>query len=243
MSVAEALAELDLAAEAVARARAKISALEPPEAPSAQPEPQSQPPAATPGPAHGLSDPRAFFDYVRDRPPLGPELSQEEVAGCQRLLAACAAATFPPAWAAYVLATSYHETAGALRPIREYGKGAGKPYGKPGRNGGQLPYGRGDVQITWDQNYERADRELGLDGALIANYDLALDPAISARIIVRGLEQGWFTGKRLGDYLPARADIHQFANARRTVNALDKAVLIAGYAITFQDGILAGGWK
>lgn len=191
----------------------------------------------------GLGVPAKFFDYVRSRAPLGPTLSAEEVAGCERILDACVAAAFPVSWAAYTLATAVHETAGTLRPIREYGKGAGKKYGVPGRNKGQVAYGRGDVQLTWDENYERADRELGLNGALIANYDLALDPAISAKVIVRGMEEGWFTGKRLADYLPAAAPRAQFASARRIVNGTDKADLIAGYAETFQSALQAGGWQ
>lgn len=193
--------------------------------------------------AAGLADPPKFFAYVRSRPPLGPTLSQGEVDGCTRILAACAEASFPVAWAAYVLATAVHETAGQLRPIAEYGKGAGKQYGKPGRHGGQAAYGRGDVQLTWDYNYERADRELGLNGALIANYDLALDPTISARIIVCGMEEGWFTSKKLEDYLPATANQAQFAAARRIVNGTDKADLIAGFAVTFQAGLQAGWWR
>ena len=201
--------------------------------------------AADPAPVAGagLADPSKFFAYVRSRPPLGPTLSQAEVDGCTRILAACAASSFPVSWAAYVLATAVHETAGQLRPITEYGKGAGKQYGKPGKHGGQAAYGRGDVQLTWDYNYERADRELGLNGALVANYDLALDPAISSRIIVRGMEEGWFTGKKLEDYLPATANQAQFAAARRIVNGTDKADLIAGYAVTYQAGLQAGGWR
>lgn len=200
-------------------------------------------PQAAPEPPRGLADPAKFFAYVRARPPLGPTLSQEEVDGCTRILGACAAERFPVAWAAYVLATAVHETAGQLRPIAEYGKGAGRPYGKPGRNGGQVAYGRGDVQLTWDENYERADRELGLGGRLIANYDLALDPEISARIIVRGMQEGWFTGKKLVDYLPRVASVEHFTAARRIVNGSDKAALIAGYAVTFQEALEQAGWS
>lgn len=202
--------------------------------------PPQQPASDAP---RGLADAAKFFAYVRPRPPLGPTLSQEEVDGCTRILGACAAERFPVAWTAYVLATAVHETAGTLRPIREYGKGAGRPYGKPGRNGGQVAYGRGDVQLTWDENYERADRELGLGGRLVANYDLALDPAISARIIVRGMQEGWFTSKKLVDYLPATATQAQFVAARRIVNGTDKAELIASYAATFQAALQAGGWR
>jgi hypothetical protein len=142
--------------------------------------------------------------------------------------------------AAYMLATAWHETAMTMQPIAEYGRGRGRKYGKPGRNHGQIPYGRGDVQLTWDTNYERADRELGLGGALIANYDLALDPAISYRIMSRGMLEGWFTGKKLSDYIrPGRVD---YVNARRIINGTDRAAEIAGYARGFES-ILRGAIK
>jgi len=202
-----------------------------------------EPQPATPAPTRGLAEPALFFDRVRSGAPLGPTLSQGEVAGCERILTACAAAGFPPAWAAYVLATSAHETAGTLAPMREYGKGAGRAYGQPGRNSGQIAYGRGDVQLTWDENYERADRELALNGALVADYDLALDPQLSARILVAGMEGGWFTGKGLRLFLPEVARREQFVAARKIVNGTDKAELIAGYAETFQRALQAGGWR
>lgn len=197
---------------------------------------------AIPAPARRVANGAAFFDVVRKAAPLGPSLSQSEVDGCTRILKACAG--LPLAWAAYILATDVHETAGQMRPIPEYGKGAGKAYGKPGRNAGQIAYGRGDVQLTWDDNYERADRELDLGGRLVANYELALDPEISAKVLVGGMTGGWFTGKSLADLLPSDrpATRAQFAGARPIVNGRDKADLIAGYAVTFQDALIAGGW-
>lgn len=108
--VREARAALDIAeAEILAADAAQVigEAL-------ARPEPQS-PPAAPPAPAVGLSDPAAFFDYVRQRPPLGPTLSADEVRGCDTILAA-AAGVCPTSWAAYCLATAAHETGGAMVP-------------------------------------------------------------------------------------------------------------------------------
>ena len=40
-------------------------------------------------------------------------------------------------WLAYALATFFHETAETMQPIEEYGKGAGKSYGKPAGPHGQ----------------------------------------------------------------------------------------------------------
>lgn len=191
-------------------------------------------------PVHRLASPALFFDSVRKTPPLGPTLTPDEVSGCEAILAACEG--WPVSWAAYALATATHETAGTLRPIAEYGKGHGRPYGVSTRPDGQVAYGRGYVQLTWDANYEKADKELGLDGRLIANYELALDPDIAARILRGGMEVGWFTGKGLATYLPPTATLAQFTDARRIINGTDKAELIAGYAVNFQTALQAGGW-
>lgn len=133
---------------------------------------------------------------------------------------------------AYILATVKHETAHTMQPIREYGKGRGKKYGKIDSTG-KAPYGRGYVQLTWRFNYERADKELGLKGKLAADYDLALDPKIAVKILVKGCVEGWFTGKKLSDYLPK-----DYVNARRVVNGTDKAQEIANLAEQFEQALL-----
>lgn len=176
-------------------------------------------------------DAAKFFEAVRSR--FGP-LSQKQVDGFNALLSALKG--WPVSWVAYGLATAWHETAHTMQPIAEYGRGNGRPYGKPGKNGGQIPYGRGYVQLTWDVNYERADKELGLSGALVADYDKTMEPDIAARILRDGMEQGWFTGKKMANYLPG-----DYINARRIINGTDKAAQIAGYARNFETALKAGG--
>jgi putative chitinase len=187
----------------------------------------------------GAFDAARFFASLRTV--FGP-LSQKQVDGYNRLLTAMGAAAWPLAFAAYGLTTSRHETADNLAPVEE-------AYWKDDawrkKNLRYYPWhGRGDVQLTWERNYKRADTELGLGGRLVADPRLALDPEISAKVLVRGMEQGWFTGKKLADYLPSSgpADIHQFANARRIINGLDKAVPIAEVALKMQAALEAGGW-
>ena len=158
-------------------------------------------------------------------------MSQKQVDGTEALLAATDG--LPITYRAYLMATAKHETASTMMPISEYGRGKGKPYGKHGKHG-QAQYGRGYVQLTWDSNYERADKELGLGGALIKDFNLALQPTIAAQILVRGCSEGWFTGKKLSDYLPG-----DYRGARRVVNGLDKAALIAGYARSFEAAFVA----
>ncbi|UXC93139.1 hypothetical protein EGM87_22855 [Sphingobium sp. RSMS] len=184
---------------------------------------------------HKLTNPDAFFVAVRKV--TGP-LDQQQVDIINRLLAE--AAHHPIAWLAYELATAWHES--RLKPIEEWGKGKGREYGKVNSTG-KAPYGRGLVQLTWHANYQRADDELGLKGTLIGNYDRALEPEIAVQIMVRGMEKGWFTGKSLGTYIgTGRGSLDDFTGARRIINGTDKADLIAGYAVKFQDALIAGGW-
>jgi hypothetical protein len=145
---------------------------------------------------------------------------------------------------AYGLATSFWETGQKMQPVQEIGRGRGYPYGKPGKHGGQIAYGRGDVQLTWDYNYERADNELGLKGALTSNYDRALETEISAQIMVIGMTEGWFTGRKFSSYLPKKglATLPQFTSARRIINGIDRAEKVAGLAMSFQAALVAGGW-
>ena len=183
-----------------------------------------------------LANPQAFFKAVRD---VTGGLDQVQVDVINAMLAK--ASSWSIAWLAYGLATAWHEA--RLRPIEEIGKGKGRKYGVPGRNKGQVPYGRGLVQITWDNNYEEADSRLGLGGKLISDYSLALLPDIAVAILVDGMTKGWFTGKGLGDYLPdERGTIQQFTDARRIINGTDRADLIAGYAQRFQAALQVGGW-
>jgi len=144
-------------------------------------------------------------------------------------------------WLAYALATAWHES--RLKPIEEWGKGKGHKYGAVNSTG-KAPYGRGLVQLTWHDNYQRADDELHLGGALAKDYDLALDPAIAVQIMVRGMAKGWFAGKSLGTYIgTGLATEPEFVQARRIINGTDKAALIAGYAVKIQDALVAGGRK
>ncbi len=193
-------------------------------------------PVVVPSPAPDLAK---FFDTMRAGRVLGPTLSESEVSGCKAIIEACSG--WPVAWTAYALATAYHETAGTMQPIREYGRGKGRKYGNPAKYPPNIPYGRGYVQLTGDFNYEKADNELRLGGKLIENFDLALDPAIAAQIMVRGMKEGWFTGRNLAKTLPSvgPATLAQFIASRPIINGTDRAEPIARHALEFQKGLLA----
>ena len=172
---------------------------------------------------------KAFYDTIR--PLFGGSMTQSQVDGCEAILDATEGLSVQER--AYLLATAAHETAYTMQPIAEYGKGRGRPYGVPGKYD-QAPYGRGYVQLTWDENYERADRELGLNGALLSDFNLAMEPGVAADILVRGCTEGWFTGRSLSDYLPG-----DYVNARRVVNGTDRAEKIAREARTFEAALEA----
>ena len=183
----------------------------------------------------GLADPKAFFADLRTM--LGP-LKQSQVDGFNALLNAMRG--WPVSWAAYGLATAWHETAKTMQPVREAywtsenWRAANLRY---------YPwYGRGYVQLTWEDNYRRMGEKLGVD--LIADKDKALDPKIAADIMVRGMVDGDFTGKSLPQCLPDEiGSTAQFKEARKIINGRDKASLIAGYADFFQDALTAGEWR
>lgn len=193
-----------------------------------------------------LADAQAFFKTVREK--FGG-LDQEQVDGFNMLLQAMGAASWPIAWTAYGLATAWHETNHSMQPVEEAYYLAGKIKDLDAWRAKNLTryypwHGRGYVQLTWERNYKNADKELGLGGALIADRALAMRPDIAAKIMVRGMENGWFSGKRLSDYLPANgpADFDAYRRARPIINAMDKAVLIAGHAEAFEAALTAGGW-
>lgn len=187
------------------------------------------------GRKHTVADPGLFFTFVRK---VTGALDSEQVEVINDILKE--AATHTTGWLAYELATAWHEA--RLRPIEEWGKGKGKKYGAVNSTG-KAPFGRGLVQLTWHDNYVRADEELGLNGALAKNYDLALQPDIAVKILVRGMEKGWFTGKSLATYISPGLGTHsEFVDARRIINGTDKDELIAGYADKFKEALMAGGW-
>lgn len=137
-------------------------------------------------------------------------------------------------WLAYMLGTTYHETAKTMEPIEEWKKGMNKKYGIPDKQTGQKYYGRGFVQLTWRHNYERAKEELGVD--LVWHPELALDLTIATEIMFEGMIAGWFTGKRLSHFFDGTKG--DWRNARKIINGLDKADLIANYSKEFYNALL-----
>jgi putative chitinase len=201
-----------------------------------------------------LHQPKAFFDHLRATV-LGPDLSADEVNGCNAILTAMEG--LPLAYVAYALATAYHETAHTMQPVKERG-GTGyftrmydimgqrpdvaKRLGNMQPGDGATFCGRGYVQITGRHNYAKASEKLGLD--CVRFPDIALHPAAAAFIMREGMLGGWFTGVTLASELPEHepACMGSFVNARRIINGVDRAQLIAGYAMQFQKALQLGAW-
>ena len=134
---------------------------------------------------------------------------------------------------AYLLATAYHETAHTMKPIKEQGS---DKYLKSKK---YYPYiGRGYAQITWKENYEKVSKLLNID--CVKKPDLLLNPEYAVPAIIAGMKDGWFTGKKLSDYITLQRS--DFKNARRIINGMDKADLIAGYAKQYDKALLEIGY-
>jgi hypothetical protein len=185
-----------------------------------------------------MIDRDTYFEEVRDTMFAGA-MTQQQVDGQSLLLAMwdhgyTGSPMTDLRWFAYLLATVYHECATKMWPVTEYGTQEyleSKEY---------YPYiGRGFVQLTWKDNYERASAILGLidDRDLVDHPDIALDSLIAARCLFRGCAEGWWTGKKLGDYFNETRD--DPINARQIVNGNDKDELIAGYHKTFLAALKA----
>lgn len=189
-----------------------------------------------------------FFDVVRVIL-FGGKLKSGQVAGLESILGHWESnggiQLTDTRWLAYMLATVYHETARTMKAIEEYGKGKGKPYGKKIKYSGKsykipnkLFYGRGKVQLTWYENYEHMGRLLGYD--LVSYPEDVLKDDVSNKILFEGMTRGYssfgdFTGRSLEMYF--NEIVNDPINARRIINGLDKAKLIASYHNKFLEAL------
>ena len=181
-----------------------------------------------------LTNPSGFFSHVRAELFAGG-MSQSQIDGINAIVAAWPAES-DLRFVADALATAYHETARTMQPIEEYGKGRGRAYGHPTGPWHVVYDGRGYEQMTWEENYRHATRRLHERGVLAPDLDiernpeLALRPDIAAAVMVYGMTEGWFTGKKLADYFAEKSD---WVNARRVINGLDHAAQIGAYGVHF----------
>lgn len=183
----------------------------------------------------------AFYSTIRNE--IGP-LNDSQVEGLERVLAEWEKRRlqgFSIQKAAAVLATAWWETNQTMQPVRE-AYWLSEAWRK--RNLRYYPYyGRGTVQLTWDYNYKRAGEKYGLP--LVEQPDLALDPDLAVQIMFDGMDEGWFTSKKLDDYIDEidesdAEDLKEYIESRRVVNGTDKALEIGRLALVFERALKAG---
>lgn len=196
-----------------------------------------------------MRDMKAFFNEIRSEP-FGGRLTKFQVSGCEIIIQTYDknGQNTDDRELAYILATAFHETAKTMRPVREtlsksddlaitkldraYLMGklpqVKQPYWRKDAEGKSW-LGRGYVQLTHRCNYQIM--------SLITGYPLLREPALAMRsdiaavIIIDGMLQGHFTGKRLENYIHGRRC--DFIGARQIVNGTDKAESIANIALMF----------
>lgn len=210
-------------------------------------------------------DKKVFFNEAK-KSLFGGKLNDDQVKGLEAIIDEWfAMGGGPRQQLAYVLATPYHEVGRAYKPkteslnyttasrirqvwpsrfktdaeaapyVRQPKKLANYVYG--GRMGNNQPddgwtyRGRGWVQITGRENY----RKFGIAN----NPEAANDPKTAAKILVAGMRNGSFTGKKLSDYLGT-----DYINARRIINAdvAANGASIANVAKKFDAALEAAGY-
>lgn len=153
---------------------------------------------------------------------------------------------------AYMLATAYHETAKLMVPVRETLASSDaqaiqrlnaafaakklpqvkQPYWLPDSDGKSW-FGRGLVQLTFKQNYQLMSIVTGDD--MVQNPDRALDPTIAVAVLVRGMQRGCLSGRKLSDYF--NDEVCDWTGARKIVNGTDCDSAIAGIANSFYSAL------
>ena len=145
---------------------------------------------------------------------------------------------------AYILATIKHETANTYQPITELGSdemlekryGLRKDLGNTEPGDGSLYKGRGYISLVGKRNYQKMNVALDLvntDNDLVLYPEKALDPLIAYRILAYGMKTGYFTGKKLSDFITDEKT--DYLQARLTNSSLGPARRIAGYAEKFES--------
>ncbi len=149
---------------------------------------------------------------------------------------------------AYCLATFKWETAHTMKPIDEHGgpkyfnsrygpqTKVGKVLGNTKAGDGALFHGRGYVQLTGRRNYSKAKALTGID--LLTEPDRAKNPELAYRIAVQGMMEGWFTGRKLGQFIKD-GQPPNYEDARTIINGHDKASNIADIARRFNEVLQA----
>lgn len=196
-----------------------------------------------------MIDKKKFFDEVRETLFSG-KLTAKQVEGLELIIDGWLSDGRPDhiLHLAYILATTYWETARTMQPVSEYGNNTyffnmydkmgkrphiAKQLGNTETGDGVAFRGRGYCQITGRRNYSFFTKVLGID--LVNHPDNAKEPATALKIMLYGMYNGSFTGKKLSDYIDNKKK--DYKNARRIINGIDKADQIASIAVKFESAL------
>lgn len=183
-----------------------------------------------------------FYDSIRPH----VNLTTGNVAGLDRVLKYGEERGTQINSLAYYLATAWWETGQTMQPVRE---AYWKTEAWRKKNLRYYPwYGRGLVQTTWEDNYRKIAKAMGLPvNTFIDNPNLLLKWEYALPAMFVGMDTGLYTGKKLSDYIDEvdesdTEDYKEYVNARRVVNGTDKNTTIAKLALIFENGLKAAGY-
>lgn len=202
-------------------------------------------------------DRKIFYDHLRTS--LGA-LSSPNVVGFELFINEAERRKLPLSKFAYCLATTWWETAKTMQPVIEaywvspHDRAKHDTYLRTHKPSSRYYpfYGRSYPQWTWERNYKlatdmwnsryRHDGEASVD--FVKNPDAIMDPKYGIPLYFDGMEEGWFTGKDLADYIDDvdesdAEDLREFTAARRVVNGTDKAAEIGRLALVFEKALRA----
>lgn len=190
-----------------------------------------------------MMDKGKFYSVVR-KELFGGKIKPSQLDLMEPLLDGIIAAKWPLSHASYAFATSFHET-NQFNTLREMGNAAyfkryegRRDLGNIHTGDGVKYFGRGYVQLTGRNNYQKAGTYLRYN--LLDDPDAAMRPILAVRILIWGMSNGVYTGKKNSTYLDKSPP--DYLNARRIINGTDKAALIKGYAQDAEAAFRAAGY-
>lgn len=173
-----------------------------------------------------MIDRKKFFDAIRPTLFMGT-LTQGQVSGIEAILNEWDDRGLEDLrYLAYMFATTKWETNHTMLPVRE-AYWLSEEWRKI--NLRYFPYyGRGFVQLTWEQNYKAMGRLLGID--LVKYPDKAMELDTATLILFEGMLDaesgvGDFTGKALDEFFNDKVD--DPVGARKIINGTDHDDAIA----------------
>lgn len=196
---------------------------------------------------------RDFFAAVRPMFRRG-RMTDEQVRGLEAMVNQGIKCSVLRSHLAYVLATAFHETGQRCWPVREgyarsnegairavtglFDKGIiDTNYALPDPETGESYYGRGLVQITWRENYEKLGKVLGID--LVRDPDRALDLVVAIDCLFTGMAFGMYRKNLSLAMIPEKPNLDDFTKARGMINGdvRKNGKKIAHYAAQFYDAL------